>query len=405
MSRRRLIAIAASIVLPALGCSVETERSVPSVTVSDSSGIPIYGIGSPPAWDDPRFLWHVELERSVRTGEGRASDDPLLFNPQALMRFADGALVVLDAGDLRLALVHPERDSVIARFGRSGQGPGEILSSNGLLWPAEEGTFWLLDPGNQRLTRFSRTGDVVEERVAPILGMGGLAVQHPRTHEPYFWRVFADPASGLLSDSVLRMDEDGNATPFAAMPPRHPSRERSTSRFPFFAPQGDFAPLGTGGVVVGRSDIPSLQHRSAEGELLGILRLDLSPRAIGLSDKPGLIEEMAEEYPPAARATVDDLADRFPLWSRLWAFSDSAFAMEQTRWSHPAGEPPIPSGQRIWRVLSVTGDYAGVVRFPTGFGYPYWIEEGRVLGIRRDELGVASIESYRLSPPDALRRP
>jgi hypothetical protein len=44
----------------------------------------------------------------------------------------------------------------------------------------------------------------------------------------------------------------------------------------------------------------------------------------------------------------------------------------------------------------------GVVRFPEGVGYPYRIEADRIIGIRRDALGVGTIESYRLIPPEGV---
>lgn len=109
-----------------------------------------------------------------------------------------------------------------------------------------------------------------------------------------------------------------------------------------------------------------------------------------------MIEEMAQEYPPAARATRQDFAEAFPIWSQIWPAGDSLFAIEHTRWASPADDPEIAPGVRVWRVFSVSGRYAGVVRFPAGFGYPYRVEDRRVIGIRRDAMGVATIESYEV---------
>lgn len=402
MVRRRRLAAAAALA-PALHACSAAPPSRPAVTVSDSGGVPVYAVRGVPAWNDPGLLWDPELERAIDTGEPSPSADPLLYNPQALLRLGDGTLVVLDGGDLRLALVHPERDSVTARFGRTGQGPGEVYSSNGLLWPDEGDGFWLFDPGTRRATRFSRSGEVRDERPAGSFGgSGGLAVLHPRTHQPWFWRVFRDPDTGRLVDSVLRMDSVGDIRPVVGLPPRVESRARPMSAFPFFAPQGGFAPLGTGGVVEARNDIPRLTHHDPSGAVAGVVTIDWTARAIPLSAKPGVLEALAEEWPQAARSDLDDIADAFPLWGLLWPVGDSVFAMEQTRWSGPAGEPPIPPGRRIWRLFSVTGGYRGTIAFPEGFGYPYQVEDGRVTGVRRDSLGVAIIESYRIAPPPGV---
>ncbi len=63
------------------------------------------------------------------------------------------------------------------------------------------------------------------------------------------------------------------------------------------------------------------------------------------------------------------------------------------------GETPIPEGQFVWRVFSTRGFYAGAIVLPIEAAQPYWIEDGRIIATRRDSLGVATIESYLLTPP------
>ena len=75
-------------------------------------------------------------------------------------------------------------------------------------------------------------------------------------------------------------------------------------------------------------------------------------------------------------------------------------SMSMITLASPAGEPRIPRGQVVWRVFSVKGAYVGSILFPEGVAQPYWIEGERIVATRRDTLGVATIESYRLTLPE-----
>lgn len=400
-ARRRFAALLAF----ASGCVADGVPEPPRITTSDSAGILLHTFDRVPPLDDPDYLWSVELERSLPTAGPDPLEPPLLYRPQALLRLDDGTLVVLDGGPERLVVIDSERDSATARFGRPGQGPGEIRSGNGLLWPGEPGSFWLLDPGNQRTTRFALDGTVLEEGPVSLAGSGGLAKLRPRTHEALFWRNFLVDSTGLIADSVVAFDAATNrAEPVAPMPPRHASRSHNWSAFPYFAPKGTFAPIVPEGVVTGRTDLGELRWFGDDGALRAIMRLPLHTLSLSLDEKAWMLGEMAQEYSPAARATHEDLADELPLWSLLWPLGDSTFALEHTRWAHPANDPSPEPLQRVWRVLGVDGSYRGVIRFPTAFGYPYSIEDGRVTAVRADSLGVAIVETYRVEEPPPARR-
>ena len=73
-------------------------------------------------------------------------------------------------------------------------------------------------------------------------------------------------------------------------------------------------------------------------------------------------------------------------------------------WSRPAGDPEIPRGEIVWRLVTVSGGYAGVVRFPQRFVPRAFGSGGRVLGVQRDSLDVADIVELRLEPPERMPR-
>lgn len=374
----------------------------PTVEVTDSAGIPVYSLRTLPPWDAPEHRWRLTIERSIPTADRSPTDEPLLYRPQAYARLADGTLVVLDGGQLRLAVLDPTRDTVVQRFARTGQGPGEIWSSNATLWSAGDDAFWVMDPGNQRLSRFRLTGELEEEVAMPIPGVGGVVLQDPVDHLPWLWKIFlADPEARTLTDSVGRLDLASRSVDFIApLPSRVPSRA-SGAGARLLDPLGWFAPLGTGGFVTGRSDLGLFTRYSDQGEVVGLLRVPMRPAPIPEARKVEILEEFYG-LSPGARAVAREVGDHYNLYDIMWGVGDSLFALQQGRLSTPDGEPPIPDDQRVWRLFSPTGAYAGAVVFPEGVAQPYWIEPGRIVATRRDSLGVATIVSYLLTPPAGM---
>lgn len=397
---RRLVLLSSLVLLTA--CAQTKDPAADGVTVSDSAGVPVYRSEKLPAWNAPEFRWRLELQRAIPTGSGDASESPLIYQPQAYTRLEDGTLIVLDGWDQRLAVVSPSAPIVLRRFAPSGRGPGEILSSNSALWPAADGSFLVLDPGNRRLSRFDTAGALLEERAVDLPGSGGITIQDPVRHLPYFWKVFRDEDdTRVLMDSVGRLDPSTATVSYVtALPPRVPSRSMSTSRQVLFAPRAWFAPLGAGGVVVARNDRARFQHYADDGRLVGIIEAPAEVTPVPLSDRPGIYEELlgVAVTPTTQRP---EIATHYPLWDIMWPLDDSLFALQQNHRSAVAGEPPIPEGRIVWRVFSVGGGYRGAILFPDGFAQPYWIQRNHLVGTRRDGLGVATIELYALYPPSA----
>ena len=121
-------------------------------------------------------------------------------------------------------------------------------------------------------------------------------------------------------------------------------------------------------------------------------RIDQAEEAEILAEFIGVARGSAVRSPP-------DIAEHYPLYNMMWQVDDSLFAVQQSHRSTPAGEPRVPDGQFVWRVFSLSGRYAGTIVFPPGVALPYWIGDGRVIATHRDEVGVATIQAYRLTPP------
>jgi hypothetical protein len=387
------------------GCGGDTHN--PTVAVSDSAGVPLYTLSELPPWNEPTFQWEIALERSIPTEAESPDSEPLLYQPQAYARLHDGTLVVLDGGSQRIAILHRNRNEVVRRFGSSGQGPGEIWSSNSTIWPAGPSSFWILDPGNQRLSRFNISGVLEEERAVRVTGSAGVVFQDPVDHAPWFWKIFVESGEqATLVDSIGRLDAGAGEVVFIApMAPRVEQRLRNVPgvRPELLAPMGWFAPLGPKGVVAGRNDSGRFRMYSSDGGLIGLIETPMERAAITASEK--LI--IAAEFSAMGLGGVGrrEVGDTYRLYDLLWGVEDSLFALQQSQVSTPRGEQRIPAGKTVWRIFTTRGGYAGTVVFPDGITQPYWIEQGRVIATHRDEFGVATIQEFQLNRPERPRSP
>jgi hypothetical protein len=389
MSRARVAFLVAGALY---ACEPPVSSPRVEVTVTDSAGVEVFTSGDIPAWDEPRLQWGLTVEREIATADEDLSATPMIFDPQGVTRFPDGTLVVLDGAGLRIVVVDSVRDSVTARFGPSGQGPGEVWSSISQIWPEEDGTLGVLDPGNRRVSYFSLRGDLLHSNPVDIPGGGGRIVQRPGTYETFAWRYFFDRETGSTSDSVLRVPVSGPAVSVAPLP--HERAPRPGGSTPLFSGSGTFAPIGSGGVMVGRTDVAEFRLFSDAGELQSVIRLPFERRPLTLED-----ERIVREVAGSAPSLADGLGEFNILWSRLEPLGDSLFALDQTSVTTPDGETRIPMDTRVWRILSIRGHYLGSLVLPRGVGPPYWTDGERLLAVRSDALGVATIVVYRLEAP------
>ena len=384
---RRVAVLAPAMVL--LGCGPSAQ--VPTVTVGDSAGVPVYSLSHLPAWDDPEYQWDLTLERSIPTGAGTPGGEPLLYQPQAYARLADGTVVVLDLADLRIAILHPSRNEVVRRFARSGGGPGEISTSRLAIWPAGPSSFWVLDSGNQRLSRFNVSGALEDEWPIRFSTPLNFVLQDPVEHAPWFRDAFSVREGGLVTrvDSIGRLDLEERAIDYIA--PMAPAVEEARYNPPrgpidYFGPNRWFAALGPSGAVSGRSDSGRFRLHSIEGTVEGVIDIPMERAEVSALERPTLLEDIG-----APKGPNRYVGESFPLYELMWGVGDSLFALQQSYTSTPRGEPRIPLSQTfkrvVWRVFTTGGRYAGTIVFPDGVLQPYWIERGRVIGTKRDELG------------------
>lgn len=394
LMRPRLAALLAMIVLPTCGFDEPSPRTV----VSDSAGVAVSTITNLPSLDDSAYRWRLTKTRSIPTQSARPDEPPLLYDPGNMTRLQDGTLVVEDGGEVRLVVIDAETDSVVSRFGREGEGPGEILHA--MLWPAPDRTVRVADLHNARTTRFTLDGEVVSSVRWPLGGRGGYGLTRPTAAGQVVHRWWVtDFVRNTLVDSLAWVDlRAGELRNFMELPRGRQDRNGSG---PLFGPRTLWTVLPTGGVVTARSHSPVFRYFSREGELLREIRLPLSAREVSESERRAIQAEfrsLFREAPPGPRREVHS---HYRITNRLHAVDDSTFALYHGEKTRAAEDPPIPDGQTVWRLITISGRYAGTIFFPERV-LPRWVGDGVVLGVSYDTLAIATIEEYALEPPQRL---
>ena len=126
------------------------------------------------------------------------------------------------------------------------------------------------------------------------------------------------------------------------------------------------------------------------GSCQRILRWHATPDPITSEEKRRWDEEQEVGRESGRRVQLSD----YPWLPEHKAFFDKLKADDEGNlWARDL-PPPDPSPER-WTVLSAEGRWLGVVQMPDGFTLST-VARGRVYGVHRDELRIATARVYRL---------
>lgn len=126
--------------------------------------------------------------------DGTESGEPF-FDLRDYLIGRDGALWVLEFKD-QIIRRFDGNGKALATVGRKGSGPGELRNANGMLLRSD-GSVWVNDPGNGRLTEFGAGGKFAQQHLVPIRGYG------------YRWDAWLDRVSGELVDPFINQVAGG----------------------------------------------------------------------------------------------------------------------------------------------------------------------------------------------------
>ncbi len=215
---------------------------------------------------------------------------------------ADGALWVLDFKEQAIRR-YDARGRFVGTSGRPGAGPGELRNANGMLRHGD-GSVWVNDPSNGRLTVFGADGAFVRQHVLPSFGYG------------YRWDAWFDGARNEVVDGSTRkvgddyrpvwrrVGTDGTDRGVLPVPPCA-DLELRLAGVPFWkaeSPNGSGAggayPFATGGGFAfdGKGGVWCADATSTRAALLHIATRDtVSMTSIALPRIPVAAAERADE--------------------------------------------------------------------------------------------------------------
>lgn len=366
-----------------LGCTAETSRVLPDIV--RTSGVEVATLEKLPATLDPAFRWSLQVIREIPT-VGDLGAAPLVFDPHGVLPISGNRLLIYDpSADDPLVLLDLATDSVVSRFGREGEGPGEL--GGWLSFGEVGGDILVFDSGNRHVHRFQTTGTLVSSTPFDTDVIARKPLLLP--DRPSFLVEGFHSDEGGWHNVLDRVELSGEASRLLRLPTP-----------PEGAQPGDLQ-VGRAiwtvldeSVVTMWSATPVLTVHSQTGDKVREIRLPLTSRRVTERDIAKEVQRvgvMASSMRPGPTAMTND----------LFAFSDSVFGMLLTDIRRAAEDPPLPPGEIWWRLFSVRGEYLGVLE-PMG-DYESFQLVGRGSGTvwvkSLDEHGFPIIREVRLRPP------
>jgi hypothetical protein len=343
----------------------------------------------------PDDSWGVVEVRRISTAPDPAGE-PLVYAPQSLTALPDGELLVADNADRHLVLLDA-KGGLERRFGPSGQGPGEIIGGNSgqpmYVWSPATDTLVVVDPGNARIARFGRAGELLGEARFP----GRIPTWLAQNGTLFAERIEGDRVQTLVHQ-LGRVDPvRGDFVVVMALPPRAPMPAGALPGMVVGYPRPLWTVLPSGLIAVMRSDQPEISIHDADGKVVRTIHLPWKPRPRTEAEARADIE--------GAPADIRAFASRMKWYPthvlgwNLLPLDDSVFALEQSGVDRPAGEPEQDG--ITWRIFTTSGMYGGALELPAGLSV-LRVQGDRMLGLSTDSLGVPSIVELRLRRPAAV---
>lgn len=251
-------------------------------------------------------------------GGALVDDDAYQFNQVTglgLVGDAEGNFYVLDRMGVRV-LKYDSQGQYLARFGRSGNGPGELGSPIGIaLGPGD--SIWVADIGNWRFVIYPQEGGEARNLAfanGPAMPGVGFTFRNGGVLHDFrqlqFMRMAASARSGAPSSppqeaprAVLRMTAEGTVldTLWLSQPPAQDvaqsggSDNRMVMRMQrTFEPSLHWAAFSDGALAVSDTADYMLHLVDADGEVFRRIDRDLSARAVTEADKEAARERLRE---------------------------------------------------------------------------------------------------------------
>jgi hypothetical protein len=323
--------------------------SDPVITME--AGLEVATPAGVPSPSDSRYEWEFSVLREVPAGVVGPGADPLVFNPVRALPLRDGTLLLHDPqADAPLIVVDPTEGTALHRFGRNGQGPGE-LSRVVDLSQDSDGTLRIWARTNRQVLMYGPEGDYLGSERLDFSELPFKSLPHPSGRAHFVEVATGEPGAWVRRVAQAELNPPGL---LAAVDLAEPGPGARGTGIQYG--RALWTVLGEH-VLTMRSERPVVTVYGLDGDLVREIRLPLTPRTLTESD----IQEQITFYGPIANGLEPGPA---ALTNELYAANDSVFGLFLSGLWRAAEDPPIPAGEIWWRMFSVHGRYIGVVRVP-----------------------------------------
>lgn len=368
--------------------------------------------GGRPSSDEPDVR-QVSEAPILEVGGHDPRPDYVLDRVMDATRLSDGRIVVANGGTSEL-LYYDSTGTHLHTAGGAGDGPGELRGIFQIeRLPGDSLRVFSFRPG---LTWFSPEGEYVRSELVDVRSIASVPCRlgegsWSALPDGSFLTVLIDnfgiggcpPAptgpwrqSGL----ILRSSPEAERVDTLAI---LPATERHAPTYRVYGKDLVLA-IGEDRVYVNDTGADEILALGFGGDTLAVLPVPFEARPVPPDARAEALRRWREpdgterrdsyaypdQYPRVGRLLADEAG-------RLWvmAYPQVTEPMPSYRMFRPFAFHVSPAGSE-WRVLDEEGQVLAEVRTPPGI-FPLEIGEDYVLGLRKDELDVQSIDVHRLS--------
>lgn len=347
--------------------------------------------------------WTVDATPGVTIGQDDANADELVTIGAGATRLPDGNILVGDRGEFALRIFTPA-GRLVRKFGRRGQGPGEVEYLKALLRCGD--SLLTLDLSANRVSVFSLDGSYVRSFRfgSPQAGRPpynsacsrqGLLVHHG-------WETMLDVKPGVFRPTVpywlTGMDSSVRAQ-LGSFPGAERygltlnGQLRGTRPLPL-GKQPVIA-LGSSRVYVGTADRNEVLVFDTRGAALAPVRWNGAPRETTSDDIRYAMELEIAANGERSRAGTERAYAELPLPKTLPAYAALVVDTDDNLWVRDYPRPKAPTVR--WSVFDPAGRLIAAVDVPT-YLQVYEIGRDYILGRFLDpDESIPQIRQYRLN--------
>ncbi|MEN8144455.1 MAG: 6-bladed beta-propeller [Gemmatimonadota bacterium] len=384
-------------------------------TIEDSAGVSMVTSSADGFWTD-ETRW--QIEDVLRIGEAEGDPDYQFGLISGIAELSDGRIMVLDQQAQNVRIFSPA--GVIEQTaGKAGSGPGEFGQGAAWLNVTRGDTVFVLDQGNQRVSRL--LGDGSFDGSFPIdFQTSGFPVRveaRPSGSLIAQFRVIQFPGQDRESgDAILELAGDGTVLDTTRTMESGGTFKMKDGRpeFLLFAAEPSWSLMGEDELVFATNDRYRLETYGPDGALRRVISRPSDEVPVTDEDRNAFMEGMEKAWARFGMpdAQIEQLksqmnfADVFPVFNQFRAGPSGSVwvqrLMTPTELVALEGEINLQGGGNLggpdWDVFDSEGRLMGQVMMPDKYRLVSFTGD-KILGVWRDEFDVQYVRILRVVQP------